>query len=53
MYKVYHKNVNDYDYVGEFSNKEAAIEFASKQETKCIVSEYRSFCDNPIIYKNY
>ena len=51
MYKVYHKNGNDYDYIGEFSNREAAIEFASKQETKCVVTEKRFF--NEIIYKNY
>ena len=54
MYKVYAKiNENEYHYVGEFSNSDAAIEFASKQETKCVVAEHRSFCDSPIIYKNY
>lgn len=52
MYKVYAKiNENEYHYVGEFSNREAAIEFVSKQDTKCVVTEKRFF--NEIIYENY
>lgn len=54
MYIVYRTiDENEYHYVGEFTEKDAAIEFASSQETKCVVAEHRSFCDSPIIYKNY
>lgn len=51
MYKVYVYRGNDYEYIAEFSNREAAIKFASKQETKCVVTEKRFF--NEIIYQNY
>lgn len=54
MYNVYRTiNENEYHYIGGFTEKGAAIEFASKQQEKCVVAEHRSFCDSPIIYKNY
>ena len=54
MYNVYRKiDENEYHYVGEFTERDAAIEFASKQQEKCVVAEHRSFCDSPRIYKNY
>lgn len=53
-YNVYQTtDENEFHYVGEFSKKDAAIDFASKQTTKCAVTEHRSFCDSPIVYKNY
>lgn len=49
MYKVYEMEVRDAaHFLCEFTSKEKAVEYVSRQKTNCIVAK-----DGNIVYQNY